>query len=314
MIKSYAFVDSVKRHGGEFVRPLLLGFLGINLAMVLAFMSGTGFSGSGRFLGFFQQSNGMAAFQSIAFAVSLFALTGSARFLGVVSMPLCVGFLLLSGSRGSLLAIIAMALFYLAHRYMRTGSVSKMAIFLLLAAITPLALVAGSDALPDVANILDGSGFTGLQRIGSLLTALHMAELSEQFQQSRGALNEAALAHFLKHPSLFGSGYESSLELLGMGNRVHNIFLVALVELGVAGFLFFVVVFSACIAMSVHGLRTGGTTFFFSLLFIGVLFQALKTPYYFLNAVSWAVIIFAFSAAPRQRTGSGPDPRQRISA
>ena len=105
-------------------------------------------------------------------------------------------------------------------------------------------------------------------------------------------MNSTAIEYFLNNPRLFGSGYESSAYTIGSGQRVHNIFLVSLVELGVLCFLFFLVVMGNAAMKSLRFVFSFDEKYFFTLMFVPLFFAANKTPYYFLNAVSWMVIIY----------------------
>ena len=73
---------------------------------------------------------------------------------------------------------------------------------------------------------------------------------------------------------------------------MHNIFLVSLVELGIVGFLFFFVIICNAAIRSIKFVFSSDEKYFFTLMFIPLFFAANKTPYYFLNAVSWVVIIY----------------------
>ena len=299
--KAVAIIDAFQTHGDDAWRPLTLGFLSLNILLSFALLAGIGFSGSGRFSGFFTQTNGMAAFQTFASATALFAFLQ--RKSGVVLLTLLLSFalLFLTGSRGSIvsaLIITAMVIF----KFLRNASPISMLFLYPMVSLPLIFYVSASDSpvILDLSVLLSNSEFYGVRRIGTFLASLHYGEIGEVYAQSRGNLNEAAMDQFLQNPTFFGNGYESSLNLLGLGNRVHNIFLSSALELGALGLLFFSVAFISGCLMTLTKFSNKGIAFFFVLMFIATWLQAIKTPYYFLNGISWAVMIFSFGAITRQ--------------
>ncbi len=292
--KAVVFIDALLAKGNDAWKPLTLGFLALNVLLFLSMLAGIGFSGSGRFSGFFPQTNGMAAFQTVAIATALFVSLQKKSMIALFTLFLSFALLLLSGSRGSLLSATFMLVLVLFHWLRRSKLMVKALVYPMGLTVLVLVTMALDPLLLAVSELFSQSKFSGVQRIGMFLTAFQAGELNDMYTQSRGMLNEAAMEHFLQNPTLFGHGYESSRPLLGLGNRVHNIFLSSALELGGLGFLFFLFAFISTGFMAIRRFTSSGITFLFVLLSIAVWFQAFKTPYYFLNGVSWAVMIFAF--------------------
>lgn len=300
--KAVVLIDALQTKGEEAWRPLTLGFLALNVLLLLALLAGVGFSGSGRFSGFFPQTNGMAAFQTFAIATALFAFLQRKSVIALLTLCLSFSLLLPAGSRGSIVSSVILLALVLFQTLRGTKPMTKLFLYPIVLLLLVFSILASNSLFIDLSELLSTSEFDGVQRIGVFFAALHFGELGDVYARSRGTLNETALDQFLQNFTFFGHGYESSMDLLGFGIRVHNIFLSAAVELGAFGLLFFLVAFLFGCLMTLTKLSDRGIAFFFSLMFIATWFQAIKTPYYFLNGVSWAVIIFSFGSTTRQLT------------
>lgn len=300
--KAVVLIDVLQTEGEDAWRPLTLGFLVLNVLLFLALLVGIGFSGSGRFSGFFPQTNGMAAFQTFAVATALFALLQRKSVIALLTLCLSFALLLLAGSRGSIVSSVIILALVLFQTLRGAKPITKLVLYPIVLLLLTFSALASNSLFLDLSELFSTSEFYGVQRIGIFLATLHFGELGDVYTRSRGTLNDAAIDQFLQHSTFFGHGYESSLNSLGLGNRVHNIFLSAAVELGAFGLLFFLVAFLSGCLMTLTKFSDRGIAFFFVLMFIATWFQAIKTPYYFLNGISWAIMIFSFGSTTRQLT------------
>lgn len=295
--KAVALLDAIDQTPDRFADFLLYGYLAVNIAMIFTLLIGVGYSGSGRFSGFFNQTNGMAAFQTFAFATGLFAFSRNNVGLAFSILIISLFMIILSGSRGSLVALPALVLFYASSKILTSNARLGMLIGLAMIALLLIAIMYGSSTTSTLGHFLIASEYTGAQRIGGFLNTLNTTGALAEFEQSRGNLNEMALGFYLDNPTLFGFGYDSSAELLRIGNRPHNIFTSSLIELGFLGFAFFACFFLYAGFLALRSLFSSGTPTFFGIMLLAFSLQAMKTPYYFLNGISWALIIFAFRAS-----------------
>lgn len=300
VVKAVAFLDALQTHGTEAWEPLVFGFLVLNILLFCAFIGGIGFSGSGRFSGFFPQTNGMAAFQTFAIATTLFALVQKRKFTLIFPLFLSLALLLLAGSRGSIVAAVVIVALVLMKLSRSTTQVTKLFLYPFMFGLIFISITVSGFLLFEISQFLSNSEFNGVQRIGAFISVLYYGDIAGVYTESRGVLNEAAYNHFLKEPTLFGHGYESSGALLNSTNRVHNIFLSSALELGALGLVFFLSAAILGCLMSFRNFSGTGIEFFFVLMFVATWFQSIKTPYYFLNGISWAVIIFSYGSNIRK--------------
>lgn len=293
VLKALAFITATKQYDGNRLIPINTGFLVLNIACFLAFMAGHGFSWSGRFSGVFGQSNGMGSFEMFSFVIAILGIFNSPTKCFVINSGLSFFLLLTTGSRGSLLAVVIMLLFCLRKFLMRKLVLFTMGSVLFLVIFFVVMSDDSNHFLLDVSQILQETGVPGIERISSFIEALHYGEADDAYDDARGHLNNAAISYIWNCPSVFGGGYESSPEILNYQCRVHQIFLNMGVELGLAGMLCFLFYFIFGLYKYVFSSRTKRKDGLYELLFIGVWLQASKTPFFFLNAVSWSVIIEA---------------------
>lgn len=289
ILKAAVILQVIRLRGGNFWFPICLGILCVNILLIIWLLLGEGFTNSGRFRGFFPQSNGMATFQTFAIAVSLFGITLRIQPVAMATLVLSTMLLLLTGSRGGLVCAAVLFAFVWVRSLFFLRGAHRVFIIVFVKAVILIGIIWFFD---EIFNLIQNSDFAGLRRIGQFVDDIIDGNLMDVFNQSRGVLNSTAIEYFLNNPRLFGSGYESSAYTIGSGQRVHNIFLVSLVELGVLCFLFFLVVMGNAAMKSLRFVFSFDEKYFFTLMFVPLFFAANKTPYYFLNAVSWMVIIY----------------------
>jgi hypothetical protein len=295
-VKAVALLDAIQKKK-DFYVPMLWGYLSINAVQLVAFVYGNGYTGSGRFTGIFPQSNGMAAFETFSLIASMMAWRSGNRLPALVNMPLSVLFIVSSGSRGSMIAVMLLVPAYLVLAVPNSlWKIAGAAIALGIANEIPK-VWAGASVAEQVVGNLGNSSIRGVRRIVEFFgSASDEDYLEQEFSESRGQLNSAAMSHLEANMSLLGTGIDSSQDVLGLRNRVHNIFLLAFVELGLFGFIFFVFLVVHSLLAGLPRKKTDELQVFLYLSLIAVLVQAMKTPYYFNLGTSWAVLIAPIQA------------------
>lgn len=295
LIKGVALLDAMIRAPLFGIKFILIGFLCVNVANLAMYVLGLGYSGSMRFFGLFNHSNGAATFQSFAFCVSLsYLLFCRVGIIACLSLLLSSYFLISSGSRGGFVTLCILAPVMFSIFALRRSDTLRFGILATGLPLAILALLYPSLILDSASSLILQLDSSGAERINSLIEASKVGELSADFDEARGALNEIALDYFIQNPSLFGIGYEMSAEVTGLGIRPHNIFFSSILEFGIVGFLFFFFSISLAgiaVVRAVVAARGGELLLGLFLVFI---LTALKTPFYFLNGISWTLVLLGY--------------------
>lgn len=293
MVKALALCVAIERSEQDPGMVLGIGFTGVNLLLLVYYVLGFGLTGSGRFAGFFGSSNGLSAFATFALATALYIATRAKPVLGAVSAVLAVTVILLTGSRGALVyAIVTCAVWFLIRPIMLKKRVTA-ASLAILCALT-LLLVFLNDAVLVLATGLDTLDIEGVRRLTAFLRLFNEIGFASNLDEARADLNAVVLNTYFRAPSFWGFGYSSSAVVTGVDQRAHNILVVALYELGVPVLLGVLVLFVRILRFIWINLPSSGVHALHSLWGLLVMLNALKTPYYFLNGVSWLIILLVF--------------------
>lgn len=289
VLKAVALVAAIQSCGTAARRPLVLGFLAINAALIASFLMGLGFTGSGRFSGFFPHSSGLAAYANFALASGLYAVSTGAALIGLMGVASSVLIIGLTGSRGAALFAVATLIIWFISR---SSQLSRWAVIGLgaVSGLLVLLFIDGGDILVAVGRTLQMFDIPGLQRIAAFLMLSAEIGLDPELDVYRSALNQDVIEAYVEEPRLWGFGYGSSADVSALGIRAHNIVLVSLYELGVLAFLGVVGVFMGGLIFIMRNAPSRDMGLLLSLWVFLVLANAMKTPYYFLNGISWAVI------------------------
>ena len=301
VLKAIALVTAIQACRGAARMPLVLGFLAVNAALVVWFLMGFGYTGSGRFSGFFSHSNGLAAYANFALASGLYALSAGIGLIGLAGVASSVLIIGLTGSRGAALFALATVLIWL---FARSGPIGRWT-FVALGAVSgvlALLLLDGGSLLAAAGRSLQASDILGLQRIAAFLILSAEIGLDPELDVYRSALNQDVIRTYLQDPRFLGFGYGSSAEVSSLNIRAHNILLVSLYELGLLAFLAVIAVFLGAFNFILRNVTRKDIGVLLSLWVFLVLANAMKTPYYFLNGISWVVVLVSlyFLCRPRE--------------
>lgn len=296
-LKGFALVDDVARVGRLDRKSLAFGFLAFNLVSIFLAYKGLGLSGSGRLEGLAGQSNTLGIMQCFALVAALSVLQRS-YLLGISLFLSSLALIFMSGSRGALLSITVIILIYI---LLSVGLNRKGAVMFVLT--TASAVIFFTLDMGDFATYLVHFDAFGMSRIGSFLLTVDgsLSGISEELFNARGNLNQVALGFFLENPTFLGIGYGESASITGASARPHNIFFLSLIELGFFGFLFFSVVISFSGFSAVRGFLWDKRSVFFLLYYVCFLLAVTRTPFFFLSAMPWFVLIGAMSFGVRGR-------------
>lgn len=188
----------------------------------------------GRFRGLFSNANYAGMMSAIGIAVGLYLLRVRARrFPVLASMLVLLVALLMSGSRGSLLAVVVGLLVLMLSRAGRM-------------VVVPLGVLAGIATL--FAVLIDPKVFDGLDKF------FFRDATSPDLTSGRLGIYERMLLLFAQSP-FTGTGYRSTEALSpgASGLAGHNIYLTVLTETGLFGALFFL-----CLAIAVFAASRAG--------------------------------------------------------
>jgi hypothetical protein len=292
-MKGYVIVDSVLRYP-RFYSPLLLSYSILSILLLATYFMGFGISGSGRFHGFIGQSNGLAAFQTFALATALSsALTMRTKYAGLAAVT-ALAVLVLTGSRGSLLSAATLLMLFAVKRTTQLNKVPRILGISLLAILSSVGWSFSEEAATLLVKALHYLDNSGAQRLAVSLENISSGEAFEEFEEARGALNRMAVAFYYANPTLFGHGYDSSDGMFGLPVRVHNLMVNSLIELGAVGALYFSVTYLITgLYYLLSFVRRNPVQTFFGFLFFAFLFQVMKTPFYIINGLSWALPMYA---------------------
>lgn len=288
-LKGVALVDSIVREGKIDLRALAMGFLAISILSILFIFQGFGLSGSGRAQGILNHSNGFGALQTFSFALAL-SIMFQHQILSISLIALSIPLSVASGSRGSLVTILIVLLaFVLSNIKLDYKGIT---ISMLTVAFATTVYLTDIDI---VLSYLNQSEFTGALRISGFLSniANHDMSLVSEFQDARGNLNGAAFDYFYNNPSLFGIGYGQSLHYINADARPHNVIFSTLVEMGLFASIYFLVIISASGFFAFKFSQLKSSNVWLVLFFICFCSSAFRTPFYFLAAMPWFIIIMS---------------------
>lgn len=304
VMKGYVIVDSVLRYP-RFYSPLLLSFSVLSIFLLASYFMGFGISGSGRFHGFIGQSNGLAAFQTFALATALAsALTIKTKSAWLASIT-ALAVLVLTGSRGSLFSAVALLMLFVAKRTKQLSRFPRVVGLSLLAILASTIWSFREETTALLVQALNYVDNSGAQRLAISLENISSGEAILEFEEARGALNRMAVAFYYANPTLFGLGYDSSDAMFGLPVRVHNLIVNSLVELGAVGALYFSVTYLITGLYYLRSfVRRNPAQTFFGFMFVAFLFQVMKTPFYIINGISWALpmfVLFSLTTRPAKK-------------
>lgn len=143
------------------------------------------------------------------------------RIVSYLYVPVAVFAMLLTGTRGAVLASIPTAMLLL-WSLRRTSPLTRLAAVSLIAAVVVLIVIAPQGQLSRIATV------TSVPQLGSKGGAL--TDRWEIWVQSRDA--------FAQRP-IFGSGLDTHREAVAIGREAHNTYISVLVETGLVGFVLF---------------------------------------------------------------------------
>lgn len=295
-VKALALVLAILDRNDEFYMDITKGFFWLNVIMVAMYLTGFGFTGSGRFFGLIGHSNGLASYAVFSFAVSFFTILKNRSYFASAALAISIFLTLISGSRGGFIALMIVASYaILKITFKERQSYWRIIPSAILILIFYYLI---KDSFIILIDAMYNSEIKGISRIGILANSIISGDGLTDLDGGRSDLNLLAYEIVLNNPTFFGGGYESSAIQLGDGNRVHNIFLSSLIELGGLGFFIFFAGFSYFLIYAIF--CKNHIDLFFSMIGVAFWFAALKTPYYFLNSISWAVFVFPFISMLRK--------------
>lgn len=269
---------------------ICLGFLFLNLCLLAVYFSGYGLSGSGRFYGFFPQSNGLAAYAVFSLSACLYCTRYGSLMLGFLGVVSSFMLILMSGSRGGLLTLMLCMFSWFALRN------KKLSFFFIAISIFLICLSVFIDipiiemSLSVLEGILSIIPFPGVERLLDFLVLAKDIGFDQRLDSTRSSLNVNVLIEFLRNPVFLGNGYESSFGIADSYNRVHNIILIFLYELGIPLLFLLICFFLMLIVFFVKNISNNNINSMVSLWALVFFLQAMKTPYYLLNGVSWFLL------------------------
>lgn len=291
-VKVYLVFHYVNNQGWEgFVYKTAIGFLLIYAMLFVFLMLGLGYSGSGRFSGFFGSSNGLANFAILGVVFGAFLMVSDLRVkkigFSVFFASLAAG--LLTASKGFVVFFMIIVVFWLIVRFVRNYAL-RACFFLML--VPGVFFGAKYIALGAMSAINYVQIFFGvdLERVMTFLMLVADLGVSSELDYHRDELNRVLMDKFSSEPRFFGYGYESAAFFTD-GQRAHNVLLTALFELGLPffcliSFLFLMVLFSMLKVKYFDKIAC-----LVSFLGLAVILLSMKTPFYFIYAFPWFVML-----------------------
>ncbi|MFB9146802.1 O-antigen ligase family protein [Halomonas alkalicola] len=286
-VKGFVVVDVVVREKKIDLHALAIGFLVLNFVSLALILQGYGFSGSGRAQGVLNQSNALGVFQSFVFSLAL-VIIFKYRILGALLLFSSILLSIASGSRGSFVTMGVVLMFYL-FLMARLDKKSNIAVLFTVTFIAVLMTL----GVNYFVEYFDRVGFAGASRVGDFLMTVfgHEGGFRQEFEEARGNLNLAAWDYFLLNPSIIGVGYGEALSVLDGGARPHNIIFLSLIELGFLGSFYFLIILAVSGYYSLRLALSSRSNIWLFLFYVCFCLAAFRTPFYFLAAMPWFVII-----------------------
>jgi O-antigen ligase len=285
-LKGLALVDFMSRSKSIDFLSMAYGFLVINVISFVLLIGGFGVSGAGRGQGIIGHSNAFGLFQAFSFALAL-AIINLYRKLSIILIFVSIVLIIFSGSRGALLtAIVLFFIFYLLN--FKTYGRKFLKLLLVFVGVIGLSFI----YLNELVLYLYKLDFAGSSRIANFIDVLLADRVSIfiEMQDARGSLNKSAWEAFVMDPKLLGSGYGEALLVINAEARPHNIFYSSIIELGILGALYFIVVFSYAGFYSFKAYVYKKENIWILFFFICFFLAAIRTPFYLLAAMPWFVI------------------------
>ncbi|AMU91892.1 hypothetical protein [Sphingopyxis macrogoltabida] len=168
ILKGLAIVDAMSKKKLWGSSSACWGFLALNVIQTVLFVTGIGFTGSDRFSGLFDQSNGAAVFQAFAFAFALYNFHYRKNIVPLLVIVSSILFIFVSGSRGSLVSVVLIFFMYIA--FISIASVKRFSVVAILGLTASVALLAvDTEVLAKFLATMTASESGGVARIGGFL-------------------------------------------------------------------------------------------------------------------------------------------------